>query len=105
MEGSIGEKLLSEALPLPPEGTNFATDDPRAEFRLVGLLGKGAVGSVYAGIHRKSNARVAVKVVYLEGDKAGSSLNESEAMEKLHHENIITFYASYTFVSLSRSPS
>ena len=95
---SKADKLLSQALDYPPKGTDFGTSDPRPEFRLVKILGKGAVGTVYAGIHKKSNSKVAVKVIYCEDVKLDDSLKESKTMEGLNHPNIVAYFGSYVFV-------
>jgi len=92
---SKAEKLLSEALDFPPPGTEFTGPNPKSDFRLVKILGKGAVGTVYAGIHKKTNSKVAVKVIYCEDCRLDDSLKESETMASLHHSNIVAFFGSY----------
>ena len=59
------------------------------------VLGKGAYGIVYLGIHKPSGKEVAIKQI--SKDKANFNLLSREVgiMKRCDHENIIKFYGCY----------
>lgn len=74
--------------------TEESADSPEqlGPFRLVRLLGKGGMGTVYEGVHEKTDARVAVKVM---AEQVGRSYRERfakeiEVLKSLSHDNIVS---------------
>lgn len=67
------------------------------KYRLVELLGRGGMGSVFLGQHVTMNRRVALKVIagHFGGDKAALDrfLAEARAIAALDHPNIIQAYS------------
>lgn len=65
------------------------------DYRIVGFLGAGGMGSVYHGVHTKINRPAAIKV--LSNPAVGSTFkerffNEARVQSSLHHPNIATLY-------------
>lgn len=65
------------------------------DYRIVGFLGAGGMGSVYHGIHTKIDRPAAIKVLSNPSD--GSTFkqrffNEARVQSSLHHPNIATLY-------------
>jgi serine/threonine protein kinase len=65
------------------------------DYRIVGFLGAGGMGSVYQGIHTKLNRPAAIKVLSNPAD--GSTFkerffNEARVQSSLHHPNIATLF-------------
>ena len=65
------------------------------DYRIVGFLGAGGMGSVYHGVHTKINRPAAIKV--LSNPAIGSTFkerffNEARVQSSLHHPNIATLY-------------
>ncbi len=65
------------------------------DYRIVGFLGAGGMGSVYHGIHTKIDRPAAIKV--LSSPAAGSTFkerffNEARVQSSLHHPNIATLF-------------
>ena len=74
-----------------PEGL---VEHPR--YRIVRLLGKGGMGSVYEAEHRLMQRRVALKVInnryFATPDVAARFRREVRAAARLSHRNIVTAY-------------
>ena len=66
-------------------------------FRVVGLLGKGAMGEVYEGLDEQLNRRVALKILgrkHQESSEFKSRfLREGRALAAMNHRNIVQVYA------------
>lgn len=65
------------------------------DYRIVGFLGAGGMGSVYHGVHRKIDRPAAIKVLSNPAD--GSTFkerffNEARVQSSLHHPNIATLF-------------
>jgi serine/threonine-protein kinase len=65
------------------------------DYRIVGFLGAGGMGSVYHGVHTKINRPAAIKLLSNPAD--GSTFkerffNEARVQSSLHHPNIATLY-------------
>src|SRR5688572_15307837 len=65
------------------------------DYRIVGFLGAGGMGSVYQGVHTKIGRPAAIKVLSNPAD--GSTFkqrffNEARVQSSLHHPNIATLY-------------
>jgi serine/threonine protein kinase len=79
---------MSEIFPRP-----FNTD-----YELLGVLGKGGMGSVYKARQVKLNRLVALKVLHIEGDSEEEKeaekrfYSEAQAMKELNHQNLATVY-------------
>jgi serine/threonine protein kinase len=69
-----------------------------ADYELLGVLGKGGMGSVYKARQVKLNRLVALKVLYIEGDSEEEKeaekrfYSEAQAMKELNHQNLATVY-------------
>lgn len=64
-------------------------------FRIVSLLGSGAMGVVYKAVHEPTGQPAAVKVITAEHTAKGTAADrferESEILQKLKHPNIVRF--------------
>jgi len=69
-----------------------------ADYELLGILGKGGMGSVYKARQIKLNRTVALKVLHIEGDSEEEKeaekrfYSEAQAMKELNHQNLATVY-------------
>jgi serine/threonine protein kinase len=69
-----------------------------ADYELLGVLGKGGMGSVYKARQVKLNRLVALKVLHIEGDSEEEKesekrfYSEAQAMKELNHQNLATVY-------------
>jgi len=68
------------------------------DYELLGILGKGGMGSVYKARQVKLNRIVALKVLHIEGDSEEEKeaekrfYSEAQAMKELNHQNLATVY-------------
>ena len=64
------------------------------EYRLVRLLGRGAMGQVYLAHDQLLDRPVAVKFVRAAEDPAARArtLDEARAIARLHHPNVVAIY-------------
>ena len=66
------------------------------KYRLLRVLGSGAMGTVYAALHEKLGRDVAIKVLNAELGQHGDALvrfqREAELVTKLGHPNIVAVY-------------
>ena len=69
-----------------------------SDYELLGVLGKGGMGSVYKARQIKLNRLVALKVLYVEGNSEEEKeaekrfYSEAQAMKELNHQNLATVY-------------
>jgi eukaryotic-like serine/threonine-protein kinase len=70
-------------------------------YQILGALGRGGMGEVYAAYHPDLDRRIAVKVVQGSGGSAderrGRLLREARAIARLSHPNVITVHDAGTF--------
>lgn len=80
-----GQSLEEETLDIPAKIDRYKID---------GILGRGAFGSVYKGLDEQLERHVAIKVSRLKADKRASELLLAEARQlaKLTHPNIVTIF-------------
>src|SRR5690606_5831193 len=86
-------------MPAPSQGIEMSrrleNGEMIGDYRIVGFLGAGGMGSVYHGIHTKIDRPAAIKVLSNPSD--GSTFkqrffNEARVQSSLHHPNIATLY-------------
>ena len=89
-ESGAKTKLSAATGDIPPE----LAEHPRYE--ILRLIGKGGMGDVYEGIHRKMERRVALKVINRDLFRKAEAVNrfhrEVKAAAQLTHSNIVTAY-------------
>jgi serine/threonine protein kinase len=68
-------------------------------YRLLRVLGRGAMGMVYEGVDPKLNRRVAIKVILthridpaLRADYSARFIQEAQAVARMNHPNIVTVH-------------
>ena len=66
---------------------------------VLGLVGKGAMGEVYAAYDPELDRKVAIKLLRVRGDAQGRVrlMREAQAIAKLSHPNVVTVYDVGTF--------
>ena len=66
---------------------------------VLGLVGKGAMGEVYAAYDPELDRKVAIKLLRVRGDAQGRVrlMREAQAIAKLSHHNVVTIYDVGTF--------
>ena len=70
---------------------------------VLGLLGRGGMGEVYAAYDPELDRKVAIKLLRLRGDEGSASegrirlMREAQAIAKLSHPNVVTVYDVGTF--------
>ena len=68
--------------------------EPTAIFTLLNKVGEGSYGSVYRGIHKKSNTLVAIKLIPADNN-LDDAVKEISIMKNCIHTNIVHFYGCY----------
>ena len=71
-------------------------------YQILGAIGRGAMGEVYAAYHPDLDRRIAVKVVYGSEETADDRrrerlLREARAIARLSHPNVIAVHDAGTF--------
>jgi eukaryotic-like serine/threonine-protein kinase len=70
-------------------------------YQVLGAIGRGGMGEVYAAYHPDLDRRIALKVVYEAGgglpERRARLLREARAIARLSHPNVITIYDAGTF--------
>src|SRR5262245_32252135 len=65
-------------------------------YQVLGAVGRGGMGQVYAAYHPDLDRRIALKVVHAAGaggeDRRGRLLREARAIARLSHPNVIAVY-------------
>lgn len=68
--------------------------DPQDHFTLLEKLGEGSYGSVYKGIHKDSNADIAVKLIPVQGEWEDLK-KEIQILRTCKSDYIVQYYGSY----------
>jgi eukaryotic-like serine/threonine-protein kinase len=70
-------------------------------YQILGAIGRGGMGEVYAAYHPDLDRRIALKVVHESGagapEKRARLLREARAIARLSHPNVVTVYDAGTF--------
>ncbi len=81
-------------------GETNPTLTPRAkvgEYEVLSILGKGGMGTVYAGVHPLIGKKVAIKVLNPEmannADVISRFVQEARSVNQIGHKNIIDIFA------------
>ena len=87
-----------------PEGDNaLARAAAIGRYLVLGLVGKGAMGEVYAAYDPELDRKVAIKLLRVRGDQGSVTdgrtrlMREAQAIAKLSHPNVVTVYDVGTF--------
>lgn len=97
ISGQGGEKSSSSEVPINSEGGELSN---LGRYQVTGILGKGAMGTVYKGIDPAINRPVALKTIRLDFVNDPEELaelrerlhREAQAAGKMSHPNIVTIY-------------
>jgi tetratricopeptide (TPR) repeat protein len=86
-----------EALQSAPQpAAQLARGETMGRFMVLGLVGRGGMGEVYAAYDPELDRKVAVKVVRprvsRSGDERGRLMREAQAIAKLSHPNVVVVY-------------
>lgn len=83
-----------------PDAERLEVGGGFADYRLISLLGAGAMGQVYKAVRQSTGETVAVKVLAeqaeAEQDSVGRFQREWEISSRFHHPNVVGFSASGT---------
>jgi len=65
-------------------------------YRILGVIGKGGMGTVYEGVHEEIERRVAIKILHAEfvanSEYAERFLNEAKAVNRIGHPGIVQIH-------------
>jgi tetratricopeptide (TPR) repeat protein/predicted Ser/Thr protein kinase len=79
--------------PAAPETRVIDRGEAVGRFVLIGLLGRGGMGEVYAAYDPELDRKVAVKILRLRSaDGEARLLREAQAIAKLQHPNVVVVY-------------
>jgi eukaryotic-like serine/threonine-protein kinase len=77
----------------PPEPRGLERGEAVGRFVLIGLLGRGGMGEVYAAYDPELDRKVAVKILRARStDGEARLLREAQAIAKLQHPNVVVVY-------------
>jgi tetratricopeptide (TPR) repeat protein len=100
MQSDAGDRASPHAFTLPApaatgDGGRFAPGSRLGRYELVGLLGKGGMGEVYAAHDPQLDRFVAVKVLLAEIRSEAASarlVREAQSLARLSHPNVVAVY-------------
>jgi serine/threonine protein kinase len=79
-----------------PVGAQFAPGTRVGRYHILGAIGRGGMGEVYAAYHPDLDRRIALKVVHAERaadpERQRRLLREAQIIARLNHPNIVTVY-------------
>mmetsp|Transcript_35556 Transcript_35556/g.48582 ORF Transcript_35556/g.48582 Transcript_35556/m.48582 type:complete len:517 (+) Transcript_35556:56-1606(+) len=89
-----------EPVPLPVEkpltlDQLVSTEDPTQLYGSMKKIGEGAAGEVFLAISKKTQNKVAVKKMALNGESLKLLITEISIMKTSHHDNIVDYIDSY----------
>ena len=89
-----------EVQPLPAEkpltlDQLVSQDDPTTIYFDMKKIGEGAAGEVFVATTKKTNKKVAVKKMALNGESLKLLITEISIMKTSHHDNIVDYIDSY----------
>ena len=87
--------------PAPLGGANLARGTSFSRYTVLGPLGRGAMGEVYAAYDPELDRKVALKILHARGDASdgrgrGRLLREAKAIAKLRHPNVVVVHDAGT---------
>src|ERR1700748_3139399 len=88
------------APPAPPAGAVIERGQSIDRFVVLGLVGRGGMGEVYAAYDPELDRKIAIKLLRARGDAADGKtrlLREAQAIAKLQHPNVVVVYDVGTF--------
>ena len=108
MPGSYGKPSTPKNGPIPDRPVNAYPFDPPIQrsnrkmtaklgpYRIERMLGRGGMGTVYAGVHEETGQRAAIKSLSMSVEADDNLrerfLTEIETLKKLKHPNIVELY-------------
>jgi WD40 repeat protein/serine/threonine protein kinase len=94
--GQLNQPLLAQPTGAVVAPGQFGPDSLLGDFRIVGEIGRGGMGVVYAAEQTSLGRRVALKVLPVEAARDAKLLarfrRESQAAAQLHHSNIVPVF-------------
>jgi eukaryotic-like serine/threonine-protein kinase len=95
-EDSDFDEILREVARTRSHGDTPAPDLLIGEYRVVRVIGRGAFGTVYEGVHRVVDKRAAIKVLRSELSRdpamVARFVDEARAVNRVGHPNIVDVY-------------
>ena len=85
------------------ESTHLARGEAIGRYVVLSLVGKGAMGEVYAAYDPELDRKVAIKLLRVQGDQTDVSdararlIREAQAIAKVSHPNVVVVYDVGTF--------
>ncbi len=96
-----GTTIGAPGEPAVEEGT-FARGMAMGRYVVLGLIGRGGMGEVYAAYDRELDRKIALKLLHTNGEGAGHRargrlLREAKAIARLSHPNVVVVYDGGTY--------
>jgi eukaryotic-like serine/threonine-protein kinase len=94
--GLMDQPVVQIAAELLADSVELNEGDHLGPYKVLSLLGRGGMGSVYKGIDTRLNRTVSIKVLSAEkvtdSERKSRFIQEARAASALNHPNIITIY-------------